>query len=66
MYFTKQKNWLIICDPNAEVNLNCMQRFSETYDRNSHKITGQPLCIDLLLINRPDSFQNSSVIETGL
>ena len=29
---------MIICDPHAEVNLNCMKRFFEIYDRNSHKL----------------------------
>ena len=35
------------------LNLNCMKRFSETYDENSLKNTEQPLCTDLLLTDRP-------------
>ena len=57
---------MIICDPHAEVNLNCMKRFFEIYDRNSHKNLEQYLYNDLLLTNRPKSFQNSPAMETGL
>ena len=31
-----------------------------------YKTPEKPSCIDLLLTNRPKSFQNSSVVETGL
>ena len=31
-----------------------------------YKNPGKPSCIDLILTNCPSSFQNSSVIETGL
>ena len=47
--------------------------FLSTYDLRSlikvptcYKNPVKPSCIDLLLTNRPKSFQNSSVLETGL
>ena len=50
-----------------------MKLFCETYDLSSlikvptcYKNPEKPSCIDLLLTNRPKSFQNSSVVETGL
>ena len=60
---------MVIGDLNAGVNLECMKCFCETYDLNSlikvptcYKNPEKPLCIDLLLTNRPKTFQS----ETGL
>ena len=62
---------MVIGDLNA--NLECMKLFCETYELSSlikvptsYKNPEKPSCIDLLLTNRPKSFQNSSVVETGL
>ena len=70
---TKYDNLMIIGDLNAEVNLECMKLFCETYDLRSlikvpkcYKNPEKPSCIDFLLTIRPKSFQNSSVVETGL
>ena len=64
---------MVIGELNAEVNLECMKLFCETYDLRSlikvptcYKNPEKPSCIDLLLTNRPKSFQNSSVVKTGL
>ena len=64
---------MVIGDLKAEVNLECMKLFCETYDLSSlikvptcYKNPEKPSCIDLLLTNRSKSFQNSSVVETGL
>ena len=64
---------MVAGDLNAEINLECMKVFRETYGLNSlikvptcYKNPGKPSCIDLLLTKRPKSFQNSSVVETGL
>ena len=50
-----------------------MKLFCETYDLNSfikvptcYKNPEKPSCIDLLLTKPPESFQNSSAVETGL
>ena len=69
-YSTK---YLVIGELNAEVNLECMKLFCETYDLSSlikvltcYKNPEKPSFIVLLLTNRPESFQNSSFLETGL
>ena len=63
---------MVIGDLNAEVNLECMKLFCKTYDLSSlikvptcYKNPEKHSCIDLLLTNRPKSFQSSSVVETG-
>ena len=67
-YSTKFLNLMVIRDLNAEVNLECMKLFCETYDLSSlikvptcYKNPEQPSCIDLLLTNRPKTFQSSSI-----
>ena len=72
-YSTKSDNLIVIGDLNDEVNLECMKLFCETYDlsslikvRTCYKNPENPSCIDLLLTNQPKSFQNLSVVETGL
>ena len=64
---------MVIGDRNAEVNLEFMKSFCETYELSRlikvpacYKKWENPLWIDLLLTSRPKSFQNSSVVETGL
>ena len=64
---------MVIEDLNAKINLECMKFFCETYDLSSlikvptcYKNPEKPSCIDLILTNRPKSFQNSSAVETGL
>ena len=64
---------MVIGDFNAEINLECMKLFYESYDLSNlikvptcYTNPEKPSCIDLLLTNRPKSFQNSSVVETGL
>ena len=50
-----------------------MREFSELYclknlvkDPTCYKNPQNPSCIDLILTNRPNSFQHTMVIETGL
>ena len=69
-YSTKYANLVVIGDLKAEVNLEYMKLFCETYNLSNlikvptcYKNPEIPSCIDLLLTNRP---QNSSVVETGL
>ena len=40
--------------------------FSLIKEHTCFKFVTNPSCIDLILTTRPDSFQNSSVIETGI
>ena len=64
---------MVIGGLNAEVNLECMKRFCETFHLNSpikvltcYMNPKKPSCTDLLLTNRPKSFQSSSAVEPGL
>ena len=59
-YSTKYDDLMVIRDLNAEINLECMKLFYETYDLSSlikiltcYNSPEKPSCIDLLLTNRP-------------
>ena len=56
-----------------KANDSAVSVFSDTYDLKSlikestcYKNPNKPSCIDLVLTNKPRSFQHSCVIETGL
>ena len=56
-----------------EVNVSVISVFSNIYDLKSlikeptcHENPNKLSCIDLILTNKPRSFQQSCVIETGL
>ena len=60
-------------DFNTEVAQTSMKVFCDPYefknlikDATCYKNPENPSCIDLILTNNPNSFQNSGVIETGL
>ena len=60
-------------DFNVEPNDATMKNFCQTYgcknivqDKTCFKDLVNPTCIDLIITNRPISFQESEVIETGL
>ena len=64
---------MVIGDLNAEVNLECMKHFCETFGLNSlikvptcYVNPKKPSCNDLLLTNQPKSFQSSSAVEAWL
>ena len=72
-YMPKYDNFLLLGDFNSEMCENAMKEFCDTY--NLTNLIKEPTCfknplnpstIDLILTNRPRSFQNSKVIETGL
>ena len=72
-YLSLYDNVLIIGDFNCEISEPCMEEFCLLYDLKSliktptcFKSESNPSCIDLILTNRVNSFQNSSTIETGL
>ena len=57
----------------SEVTQTSMKVFCDSYefknlikDATCYKNPENPSCIDLILTNNPNSFQNSGVIETGL
>ena len=66
-------NIVLIGDFNSEYTEDSMHEFYSLFNfvsliKNStcFKSVENPLCIDLILTNRPKSFQKSMVIETGL
>ena len=72
-YLPLYDNVLLIGDFNSEISEKEMEEFCSLYDLKSlirtptcFKSDTNPSCIDLILTNRLNCFQNSSTIETGL
>ena len=72
-YLPLYDNMIILGDFNCEVDEEPMSDFCNTYNLKSlikfptcFKSSTNPSCIDLILTNRNNCFQNSTVIETGL
>ena len=68
----RYENFIIIGDFNSETK-DAMQDFCSMYSLKNvvNKLTcfkniDHPSCIDFILTNKPCSFQNTSVMETGL
>ena len=66
-------NLLLLGDFNSEINDISMREFMDTYNLKSlikeptcFKSALNPSCIDLILTNQKNSFQNSTAIETGI
>ena len=73
LHLSQYYNIVIIEGFNKEIGENTMNTFCERYSLSSlikqptcYKIPANSSCIDLILTNSPCSFQNSSVVETGL
>jgi exonuclease III len=73
-YFSaKYENFVILGDFNVDIVNKHMKDFCSDYNLKSlikeptcYKSRSNPTCIDLILTNRPRSFEQSCVIETGL
>ena len=72
-YYSKYENVIFLGDFNAGVLETPITSFCEPYNLKSvikqstcFKNPEKPSCIDLILTNRPKSFQSTCVIETGL
>ena len=70
---SKYDNIILMGDFNAEPADTVVSDFCEIYnlkniirEKTCFKNQNNPSCIDLIITNRPKSFQNSMVIETGL
>ena len=70
---SKYDNIILMGDFNAEPADTIVSNFCEIYnlkniirEKTCFKNPNNPSCIDLIITNRPKSFQNSMVIETGL
>ena len=73
LYSLHYKHLIIIGDFNVEANDSAISIFSDSYDLKSfikeptcYKNPNKPSCINLILTNKPRSFQHSCIIETGL
>ena len=69
----KYDYYLLMGDFNAEPNEPAVSDFCEIYntkniikEKTFFKNPENPTCVDLILTNRPRSFQDSTVVETGL
>ena len=72
-YSSKYENFILLGDFNAQIDNEIVENFCSTYNLKSlvkeytcFKSLQNPSCIDLILTNRPKSFQHSNVYETGL
>ena len=73
LYLSTYDNYIVIGDFNIEADSGQMSSFCDTFDLTSlmkeptcYKSPDNLSCIDLILTNKPLSFQNSYVAETGL
>ena len=73
LFSSKYENFILLGDFNSEPSEQPMSDFCHAYncqniikDKTCFKNPHKPSCIDLFITNRPKSFQNSMVIETGL
>ena len=71
--FQKNENIILMGDYNAEITNATMQEFSESYILENmvekptcFKNPAKPTCIDLIITNKPGTFQNTKTYETGL
>ena len=72
-YYSKYENVIFLGDFNPGVLETPMTSFCKSYNLKSiikqptcFKNPEKPSCIDLILTNRPKSFQSTCVVETGL
>ena len=73
LLLSSYENIIFMGDFNSAVTDVALQNFCESFNFSSlikvptcFKNPDKPTCIDLILTNKPKSFQNSKVIETGL
>ena len=73
LYQSTYENYIVLGDFNAKVDNNAISSSCDAFDLvnlirepTCYKNPEKPSCIDLILTNKPHSFQNLGVIETGL
>ena len=73
LYSAEYEHFITVRDFNTEVTQTSMKVFCDSYefenlikDATCYKNPENPSCIDLILTNNLNSFQNLGVIETGL
>ena len=72
-YSSKYDNFILLGDLNSEPTESAVKDFCEIYscknlikDKTCFKNPLKSSCIDLIITNRPKSFQNSVTVESGL
>ena len=72
-HLSSYENMILFGDFNCEMNVDVMSDFCSIYNLKNlikmptcFKNPSKPSCIDLILTNRPNCFQHSCVIESGL
>ena len=72
-HLSKYDNILLLDDFNSEPTEESMKSFCKIYNFKNlldkptcYKNPNNPSCVDLIIINKPRSFQNSCTFETGL
>ena len=72
-FMSHYDNIIILGDFNSEMSEDKMKEFCEIYNLKNlvkaptcYKNPLNPSCIDLIITNKPNSFQNTKMIETGL
>ena len=73
LHSAEYEHFIMVGDFNREVTQTSMKVFCNSYefknlikDATCYKNPENPSCINLILTNNPNSFQNSGVIETSL
>ena len=73
LYSSNYESIILVGDFNSEINDKCINEFCEICNLSSvirestcYKNPENPSCLDLFLTISPNSFQNSSVVETDL
>ena len=73
LYSWNYESLTLVGDFNSEINYKSLNDFCESYnlscltrESTCYKNPENPSCIDLFLVNSPNNFENSSVVETGL
>ena len=73
LHSAEYEHFIIVGDFNTEVTQTSMKVFCDSYefknlikDATCYKNPENPSCIDLILTNNPNSFQNSEAIEISL
>ena len=72
-HISNLENVILLGDFNSEINEIALKNFCDTYNLENlvteatcFKSHLNPSSIDLILTNRPRSFQNTTILETGI
>ena len=73
VYSSKYDNFILLGDFNSEDTEPCLSNFLHQYDaknlvkeKTCVKNVNNPSCVDLIITNQPNLFQNTTTLSTGL